>query len=556
MSYLREISEHIESTIKRLSNTIINYAVSGVNYFVFETDDAIIIGVVEEVAKRIINFFGGVAVKTIGMNKDEFQRTLRRTIAEDNILAKVEKKEEDHWGGLLTYEKIFNFELRNTFIIVKGVYDEDDLYLPKYLFKMLRVGTMEGKRSGIVIVITPSAMLFPHTILDSPSVKVLKPPLPDAGERLWLIKALLGKSEIIENKTVSEEILTASKGLNYEEVVDAANMSILLQRKVSPTIFRDMKIRKIKYRGISYVEPRYNFSYVGGYDFLKDFVKKRVVAYYKNPVLANKFGLKSPRGMILTGVGGTGKTWFTLALAGELSVPMVRIEVADIVGGEMGEARLKEVLRVLDSLAPVVVFMDEIDQIALKREFTKESSERRGMINTLMEWLGRPSRDVFVIGATNLIKQIDETFLRTGRFDSIVFMPPPDYKARLEILKIHTQKIRKLKDVKFDSQLLDDIAKKTELWVASDLESLVQKAFENAMVDYIEKGTSEITIEHFNKAMKSVEPNLELRKQEIRAGINALKMLPQGAVMKESIEKAEIMINVGKRRRVVGEGVV
>ena len=395
-----------------------------------------------------------------------------------------------------------------------------------------------------IVVLVPDRNILPTEIVKGSVIIV--PPISTPTERH---KAMVSLIEEYGKKTnITDEMIRMSKGLTLEELSLAVRESFLEKGTIDVSVFRDYKIQQLRKYGLEYVEPEINFEHVGGNKELKDYVRKHVITYFKHPDVADKFGLKAPRGMLMAGIGGTGKTWFATALAGELAMPVVKMDVTTFLASGHGEVEMKRVLRIVNALSPLVVFIDEIDQIAMKREEVKDP-QKRGMINVLMEWLGNAKKEAFVVGATNLIQQIDENFLRTGRFDLIIYIPPPDREEREEILNIHAFKVRQLKDVKLNPEILSAVAEKTELWVGSDLENLVQKAFEYAMLDYVESGKAEVTMEHFEKAMGNVMPNMELRTASLKETIKGMKMLPQGAVMKDTLEKAELMVNIGKRRK-------
>ncbi len=380
-------------------------------------------------------------------------------------------------------------------------------------------------------------------------------PISTPAERRKVMEEVVERlrDRVRDEIQITETHVRLSKGLYLDDLEKAVRESIERYVEIKPEVFRDMKIQYLRKYGIEYIEPRYSFEHVGGNEELKKYVRERVEVYFKHPEIAKKFGLRAPRGMLLAGVGGVGKTWFAVALAGELSMPVVKFNVADFISRSEGESevRLRHILRLIDSLAPLVVFMDEIDQIGMKREYLVQAGSiaRRSVINILMEWLSKPEKEVFIVGATNLIHQMDENFIRSGRFDVVMYVPPPDRKEREEILKIHAQKLHAPEGVEFEEGVFSKIAEETELWVGADLGGLVNKALEHAMIDYLHNGCCTVKYEHFRRAKNEIRPNLEIRKASLRKTIEAMKMLPQGSVVKAPIEKTEIMINIGKRKK-------
>jgi SpoVK/Ycf46/Vps4 family AAA+-type ATPase len=201
---------------------------------------------------------------------------------------------------------------------------------------------------------------------------------------------------------------------------------------------------------------------------------------------------------------------------------MVVIDASTFLRGIVGETemRIKQVTQLIESLAPVVVFIDEFDQLALSRQavVSTDSGVSRRMANMLLSWLGSEERRSFVVGATNFVQDVDPAFLRPGRIDEIIPVFYPDFRARLEILNVHTSIVRKvpLKDVN-----LEEIAKRTYMWTGAELEKLVLEAAALAMTE----NSEHVTQEHFEQALRSIEVNINEREQRLKQMITELKKL-------------------------------
>jgi len=219
---------------------------------------------------------------------------------------------------------------------------------------------------------------------------------------------------------------------------------------------------------------------------------------------------------------GTGKTWLAKALSKEVGLPMVIIDPSTFLRGIVGETemRVKQVTQIIESLAPIIVFIDEFDQLTLSRQavMSTDSGVSRRMTNMLLSWLGDENRKSFIVGATNFVSDVDPAFLRPGRLDEVIPVLLPDYQARLEILKVHTSVIRKVPLGKVD---LSEVAKSTYLWTGAELEKLVIEASSLAMISNSEK----VEQENFNEAMKSIEVNTSERERRLKLMIQELKKL-------------------------------
>jgi SpoVK/Ycf46/Vps4 family AAA+-type ATPase len=274
--------------------------------------------------------------------------------------------------------------------------------------------------------------------------------------------------------------------------------------------------------GLEYVNPSRGFESVGGYDYLKRYVSNRIIRVLRNPDIAEKYGLSIPRGILLYGPPGTGKTWFAKALAKEIGLPMIIINASTFLRGIVGETemRVKQITNLIEGLSPIIVFVDEFDQLALSRQATliTDSGVSRRMANMLLSWLGDENRKSFIIGATNFLSDIDPAFIRPGRLDEVIPIFFPDQEARLQILKVHTSIVRKVPLGDVD---LNDIAKSTEMWTGAELEKLVIEASSLAM----ESDSQYVGQEHFYQALKTVEVNVSERESKLNSMVQELLKL-------------------------------
>jgi SpoVK/Ycf46/Vps4 family AAA+-type ATPase len=380
------------------------------------------------------------------------------------------------------------------------------------------------KHKSTVVVFTSDASIFPQIIKRFAYTISIPPSTPE--ERLQLLKKV--KEEIEEvadvklDLNISADLVNASAGLTLHDVETVALESFLLYRDFKVEAFTTYKIKLLREMGIEFIQPTRGFESVGGYDYLKSYIMNRVVRVLRNPDIALKYGLNAPRGILLYGPPGTGKTWFAKALAKEIALPMIVIDPSSFLRGIVGEteARIKQVTQLIESLAPVVVFIDEFDQLALSRQaiVSTDSGVSRRMANMLLAWLGDENRKSFVVGATNFVNDVDPAFLRPGRMDEIIPVFYPDYKARLEILRVHVNVVRK---VPLKSVDLEAIAKRTYMWTGAELEKLIIEAASLAMAE----NSGHVTQEHFEEALKTIEVNVNEREQRLKQMINELRRL-------------------------------
>jgi SpoVK/Ycf46/Vps4 family AAA+-type ATPase len=380
------------------------------------------------------------------------------------------------------------------------------------------------RHKSTVVVFTSSSELFSQAVRRFTYTISLVPSLPQERQKLLeeierqLEEALNSKL----NLNISADIINASSGLTLHDTETAALESFLQYRDFKVEVFTAYKIKLLKEMGLEYIQPTRGFESVGGYDYLKNYISNRVIKVLRNPEIAAKYGLGVPKGILLYGPPGTGKTWISKALAKEVGLPMIVLDPSTFLRGIVGEteARVKQVTTLIESLAPVIVFIDEFDQLTLSRQavMSTDSGVSRRMTNMLLSWLGDENRKSFIVGATNFVNDVDPAFLRPGRLDEVIPVLLPDYQARLEILKVHTNVVRKVPLGNVD---LSAIAKQTYLWSGAELEKLVVEASSLAMVN----GSEKVRQEHFDEAMKSIEVNTAERERRLKLMINELKKL-------------------------------
>lgn len=229
--------------------------------------------------------------------------------------------------------------------------------------------------------------------------------------------------------------------------------------------------------------PEITYEDIGG---LKEEVKKireMVEIPMKHPEIFQKLGIEAPKGVLLHGPPGTGKTLLAKAVANESDANFILLNGPEIMSKYYGESekKIRNIFEDAEKTAPTIIFIDEIDAIAPKREETAGEVERRvvSQILTMMDGLKSRGR-VIVIGATNRINSIDPALRRPGRFDREIEISVPGKEGRLSILKIHTRGMPLMKDVK-----LNEIASMTHGFVGADLESLSKEAAMNVLRKFL-----------------------------------------------------------------------
>ena len=269
-------------------------------------------------------------------------------------------------------------------------------------------------------------------------------------------------------------------------------------REITPSALREIEVET----------PTVRWDDIGGLEEVKQELREAVEWPLKYPDAFERLGIEPPKGILLYGPPGCGKTLLAKAVATESEANFVSIKGPEIFSKWVGESEraIRQLFRKARQVAPAVIFIDEIDAVAPMRGLgIGDSMVTERVVSQLLTEMDGLERleGVVVIGATNRPDILDPALLRPGRFDRIIYVPPPDRKARLEILKIHTRKMPLADDVN-----LEELADMTEGYSGADLEVLVREAGLAALRENI--NIDKVYRRHFEIALKKVKPSITL----------------------------------------------
>ncbi len=267
-------------------------------------------------------------------------------------------------------------------------------------------------------------------------------------------------------------------------------------KEVTPTAMREVYIE------VSTV----HWEDVGGLDDVKQHLKEAVEWPLKSPEIFSKLGIKPPKGILLYGPPGCGKTMLARAVATESEANFISIKGPEVFSKWVGESEkaIREVFRKARMAAPAVIFLDEMDSLTPRRGMGMSDSgvSERVISQLLTEMDGITTlQDIVVIAATNRPDMVDSAVLRPGRFDRLIYVPEPDEKSRLQIFKIYTKEMPLTNDVD-----LNPLASATKYYSGADIESLCREAAMHALRKDV--NAKEVTMKDFQDAIKEVGPSV------------------------------------------------
>lgn len=305
---------------------------------------------------------------------------------------------------------------------------------------------------------------------------------------------------IVKSSTGPKFVVNTSQYLNRNDLQPGARVALNQQTLAIISVLPAPKDPMVY--GFEVDEkPEVSYSDIGGLDKQIEEVREAVELPLLKPHLFEEIGIEPPKGVLLYGSPGTGKTLLAKAVAHHTNATFIRVVGSEFVQKYIGEgARLvREVFQLAKEKAPAIIFIDELDAIAAKRTGSDTSGDRE-VQRTLMQLLAEmdgfdPRGDVKIMGATNRIDILDPAILRPGRFDRIIEVPLPTFEGRLQIFKIHTRKMKLADDVDFN-----ELASMTENASGADIKAIVTEAGMFAIRDE----RNRVTRNDFLKAVEKV----------------------------------------------------
>jgi ATP-dependent 26S proteasome regulatory subunit len=363
-----------------------------------------------------------------------------------------------------------------------------DLSISRKLRNISRILKLQPK----TLIIIGSDLAIPKELQDL--ITVLNFQLPLEDEINQELNRLINSLNIKIDSQLFENLTRACQGLSLERIrrvlskiiatyktIDDNSISILLSEKKQ--IISQTEI-------LEYASVNETVTNLGGLDNLKDWLKKRKTAF---SIQASNYGLPTPRGLLLIGIQGTGKSLTAKAIANEWQLPLLKLDVGKLFGGIVGESesRLRQMINVAETISPCILWIDEIDKAFSNTESKSDSGTSNRMLATFISWLSEKTKPVFVISTANNIDLLPLEIIRKGRFDEIFFLDLPQKEEREEIFKIHLKEFRPNSWKSFDYSKL---AKLSESFSGAEIRQSIIEGMYHAFYEKREFTTDDICI--------------------------------------------------------------
>ncbi|MDQ2985801.1 MAG: AAA family ATPase [Armatimonadota bacterium] len=349
------------------------------------------------------------------------------------------------------------------------------------------------------IVITAPILHLPTELEKEVSVIDFGPPPREEIEEVLdsVLRGISGKPGIDTNLTAEQRelLIKSCQGLTLEEVESVFARSLVSKRKLDVDIVLEEKKQIIRKSGVlEYYAASASLKDVGGMEHLKEWLRKRTRCFSDK---AAAFGLPAPKGVLLLGVQGCGKSLVAKAIASHWELPMLRMDVGKVFGSLVGqsEENVRRAIQVAESVAPCVLWVDELEKgfAGVQGSGFGDSGTTARVFATFLTWMQEKTSEVFLIATANDVSLLPPELLRKGRFDEIFFIDLPDSLEREDIFSIHLSK-RKRDPKNFD---LKTLSKKTAGFSGAEIEQVViaglfsafDKERELTQEDLVEEGS-------------------------------------------------------------------
>ncbi|MCL2931586.1 MAG: AAA family ATPase [Trichodesmium sp. MAG_R03] len=293
------------------------------------------------------------------------------------------------------------------------------------------------------LVILASEISVPEDLTEI--ITIIEFPLPNSQEIFQEVERLLMTMGQYVEKRLLDEVVRASLGLSIERIRKVLAKAITTHGGLEiddVDLILEEKRQTIRQTQILDFYPTHeNISDIGGLDNLKDWLLRRGGAFSEQ---ARQYGLPYPRGLLLAGIQGTGKSLTAKAIAHHWHLPLLRLDVGRLFGGLVGESesRTRQMISIAEALAPCVLWIDEIDKGFAGFKSQGDAGTTSRVFGTFITWLAEKISPVFVVATANNIESLPPEILRKGRFDEIFFVGLPHQEERKAIFEVHLSRLR------------------------------------------------------------------------------------------------------------------
>lgn len=388
------------------------------------------------------------------------------------------------------------------YLILKDVHNQLDT--PEVLagLKSIARRTMYEQDFYITVFIVSTKLVIPVEL--EKFITVFDIPCPEQREIREVIDAYAKSFNIsIEDKVV-DELTVSFKGLSEFEIRQILNLAYQQSGEINEEdkgLILKEKEQVIKKTGLlEIIKVKENMDHIGGLDNLKTYIRAKA-KIFNNLGEAKKFGVDLPKGILIVGMPGCGKSLTAKITAGLFEVPLLRLDVGKLMGKYVGESEdnLRKAIKTAEAVSPCVLWIDELEKAFAGVGGTGGGSDiTTRLFGNFLTWLQEKESSVYVVATSNDISKLPPEFLRKGRFDELFNVDLPKDEERRQILEIHFKKRGRLTNGIDTIKLI----KETSGYCGADIESIVRETIEEAFIS----GKKDITTDSVIKVIQQTKP--------------------------------------------------
>ena len=399
-------------------------------------------------------------------------------------------------------------ELDRKFLVIKDahLYFDD----PKVITCLKSIALKISQGLDAVVLIVSSVLKFPKEL--EKFITIIETDYPDQNEIKAQITAFANEQEVPVADALLEEMSLAFKGLTEFEIEQLLSQAYAdggeFKRSKLKLIF-DQKQQMIMKSGILEMIPlKERPEDIGGLENLKSWLERKSKVF-KSINKAIEFGVNMPKGVLIAGVPGCGKSLCAKVTAQMFDVPLLRLDMGKIMGKYVGESEenMRKAIGLAEAISPCILWIDELEKAFAGVNGTGNEVTVR-LFGTFLTWMQEKTSSTFVVATANDITKLPPELMRKGRFDEIFYVGLPKPEERRKIFEIHIGKRRKQDLANID---ISSLVSQTEGYSGADVEGVVIDAVESAFVD----GSGALTTEHLNSAIKNTHSLSEIMKESL-----------------------------------------
>lgn len=375
----------------------------------------------------------------------------------------------------------------------------------------------ELKRSRKTLVLLSHTLELPMELQEETTV--IDFPLPDTQEIDYLLAKLVVAEKLQVTGLAKEQLVKACQGLSRARIQRVLAKALAAKLQVDETDIDGVleeKKQAIRQTGIlEFLTTQASLKNVGGLDNLKQWVRMRQDVFTEE---ARRYGIPNPKGVLLVGIQGTGKSLSAKTIAHEWRLPLLRLDSGRLFGGIVGESesRVRQMIQIVEAVAPCVLWIDEIDKAFgnITSGVDGDSGTSRRVFGSLITWMQEKTSSVFIVATANNVRILPAELLRKGRFDEIFFLNLPTEPERQEIFKVHLQRLRPSRLREFDLSLL---ARQSKNFSGAEIEQVINDAMHRAFGQGTNGQRRDFTTEDIIMAIEETVPLAAIARDQIEA---------------------------------------